>query len=132
MPRIRKALVSWPTFWLRSASEKRATASRSARCSLTSRRMSAASALDRAEVAAPRALRSERLRLTGRTNQLLPPAEKDPRLPPVSRCRTAYFQYAVWTMSSQMLCRPAAGRAQAVGTASPRNEPDKVVPCHDR
>src|SRR6266849_6821425 len=42
---------------------------------------------------------------TGRRNQLLPLSANEPRFSPVKRRRTAYFQYAACTVTSQMLCR---------------------------
>ena len=50
----------------------------------------------------------------------------------VRRRRAAYFQYAEWTTSSQMLCRPRAGRHEACFSERPRIDPRRFVPCHDR
>ena len=64
-----------------------------------------------------------------RANQLLPGRMKRPRFSPVRRRRTAYFQYAACTASSQMLCRPLAGLHAASFAVTPRSAPRRLGPC---
>ena len=68
---------------------------------------------------------------SGLGNQLLPLRGNAPRFSPVSRRHAAYFQYAAWTIVSQALCRPGAGRHRAWSTVSPRSEPRRFGPCQD-
>ena len=67
-------------------------------------------------------------RPAGRTS-CSPRAEKPPRFAPVSRRRTAYFQYAACTASSHALCRPGDGRHAACSSVRRRSEPFKFGPC---
>ena len=67
----------------------------------------------------------------GRAIQFDPSSGNDPRAPPVSRRNAMYFQYAAWTISSQILCRERPGRHAASRGVRPRMEPRRLVPCQD-
>jgi hypothetical protein len=95
-----------------------ATASRIAQCIRPRRAMSSCQAASES--------------VTGRGNQLDPFSGKEPRFSPSSRRRTTYFQYAACSATSQMLCRPSAGRCAATAALTPRTEPRRFGPCHDR
>src|SRR5229473_675669 len=67
----------------------------------------------------------------GSPGKLAPARGKATRSSLVRRRRTAFFQYAVCSTSSQMLCRPRPGRHSACRSDTPRNAPPNGVPCHD-
>ena len=90
---------------------------RSARCSRSSNLLSALQAA------------SFFLPFSGRGKKLLPFSANDPFFPPSMRLRTAYFQYAVCSVSSQMLCRPAPGRQAACLALTPRIDCLRFGPC---
>lgn len=66
----------------------------------------------------------------GRTNQLRPSYASLCAFSPSNLRRTAYFQYAACNAISQMLWRPAPGRAAAARCVIPRNAPRSEGPCH--
>src|SRR5207249_3297253 len=68
----------------------------------------------------------------GSGGQLLPARGKANATSRVSRRRTMYFQYAVCSTISQMLCRPRRGRHNASRCDNPRSAPHNGVPCHAR
>src|SRR6516225_3646065 len=88
-----------------------------ARCSRSS---SFLSAFHAASVALP---------FSGRGKKLLPFSANDPRWWPSILRRTAYFQYAACSATSQMLWRPGAGRHAASTTDTPLSACFRFGPC---
>src|SRR5439155_12052894 len=66
---------------------------------------------------------------SGRAKKLLPLSTNDPRFPPSILRRTAYFQYAAWSITSQILCRPGPGRHAACFAVTPLMDCLRFGPC---
>src|SRR6266550_2691865 len=68
-------------------------------------------------------------RKLGLVKKLLPFNAKEPRFPPSILRRTAYFQYAACSVTSQMLCRPGPGRQAACLAVIPLMDCLRFGPC---
>jgi len=68
----------------------------------------------------------------GRTNHGCLISPKPPCLSPVIRSRAAYFQDAAWTATSQILCRPSAGRQAASCALTLRQRTPQARPMPGR